>query len=165
MSGLIGALIVSLGLIGAVGLMTFLQARDSGDPAPRYDYAGDLAAAREQAPFDVLAPTSLPSGWYATSGRWSGAGPEKQWHLGFLTSDARYVGLEQGNTVSTGFVQANTNADQPGDPVQINGQTWQTLTSGPETALVLAGDRVTTLVTGTATESDLITFAKSLTPR
>ncbi len=165
MSGLVGALIVSLGLMAAVGLMTFFQARDTEDPVPPYDYSADLAAAREQAPFDVLAPQTLPPGWYATSGRWTAAGPEKEWHLGLLTDDGRYVGLEQSNAVSTRFIAEQTRADEPGKPVQVAGETWQTLTRGPETALVLVGDQVTTVVTGTASESDLIRFAESLTSR
>lgn len=165
MRGLVGALIVSLGLMAGVGLMTFFQARETQDPVQPYDYTTDLATARAQAPFDVLAPRSLPEGWYATSARWSAAGPEKAWHLGLLTDQGRYVGLEQSNAVSTRFVAEQTKADEPGEPVQINGETWQTLTSGPETALVLTGDQVTTVVTGTASEPDLIAFAESLTTR
>ena len=164
-SGLVGALIVTLGLIAAVALMTFLQARDTGDPAPPYDYSTALQAARDQAPFEVLAPSSLPAGWYATSGTWSGAGPEKSWHLGLLTGAGDYVGLEQGNAIAAQFIEEHTKASSPGEPVQIEGETWQTLTKGPETALVLAGDTVTTVVTGTAPESDLVAFAKSLTTR
>lgn len=163
MSGLVGALIVSLVLVAAVALMTLFQARSGTDPTPPYDYASDLVAARDQAPFDVLAPRVLPEGWYATSASWSGAGPENAWHLGVLTDNGHYVGLEQGNAISSQFVAEHTVADQPGDPVEIAGRRWQTLTNGPETALVLAGDGVTTVVTGTAPESDLVAFATSLT--
>ena len=164
--GLVGALVVSAGLMAVVGLMTFFQARDTDDPTPPYDYSSDLAAARERAPFAVVAPRSLPEGWYATSADTTTSGPVYSWHLGLITDQDDYVGLEQSNEASTTFVAASTKADQPGDPVQIDGQSWQTLTSGPETALVLVSDStkpVTTVVTGTASEDELVAFAGSLT--
>ncbi len=164
MSGLIGALLVSLALIGCFFAFSFFQRGSSTDPAPTVDYTSVLAQARSQAPFPVLAPTSLPAGWRATSVEWSGSGPEKAWHLGLLTSQDAYVGLEQGNAITQTFVTEHTRANEPGAPVQIAGQTWQTLTSGNETALVLAGDGVTTMVTGTASESQLVAFAASLSP-
>src|SRR4051812_12258136 len=162
-NGLVGALIVCLGLMALVVVMTLVQSRGSEQEAAAYDYRGDLLAAREQAPFDVLAPSTLPSGWKVTSARWTGAGPEKEWHLGVLTDDDEYVGLEQGNALSTSFIEEHTKADEPGEPVDIDGQTWQTLTAGSETALVLSSDQVTTVVTGTASHEELVKFVESLT--
>ena len=48
-------------------------------------------------------------------------------------------------------------------PVEIDGQSWQTLTAGAETALVLVTDELTTLVTGTASLDQLVGFVGSLT--
>ena len=115
--GLVGALIVSVALMALVVLITVLQSRDTDDPTPPYDYSGDLTAAREQAPFEVLAPSSLPDGWYATSADSTTAGPVFSWHLGLITDDDEYVGLEQSNEASTTFIAASTKADEPGDPV------------------------------------------------
>ncbi len=164
MSGLIGAMAVSLALIGCFFAFSFFQSGSSTDPAPSVDYTGVLAQARSQAPFPVLAPTSLPAGWHATSVDWNGSGPENAWHLGLLTNQDEYVGLEQGNAIAQTFIAEHTRADEPGPPVQIAGQTWQTLTSGNETALIHTGDSVTTVVTGTAPESQLVVFAASLSP-
>jgi Protein of unknown function (DUF4245) len=161
--GLVGALIVCGALMAAVVVVTLLQSGDTDPTVPAYDYATDLQLAREQAPFDVLAPSALPSGWNVTSARWTGAGPEKEWHLGVLTDDENYVGLEQGNALSATFIEDHTKADQPGTSVEIDGLTWQTLTAGDETALVRAGDKVTTLITGTASQDELVEFATSLT--
>jgi hypothetical protein len=163
--GLVGALIVSVALMALVVLITVLQSRGTDDPTPPYDYSGDLTAAREQAPFEVLAPSSMPDGWYATSADSTTAGPVFTWHLGLITDHDEYVGLEQSNEASTTFIAASTKADEPGDPVEIDGQTWQTLTSGEETALVLVSQGskpVTTVVTGTASEGELVDFAGSL---
>lgn len=164
--GLIGALIVSAALMALVVVVAVLESGDTDDPTPPYKYDADLAAAREHAPFPVLAPSSLPKGWYATSAGSKTSGPIFTWHLGVITDEDEYVGLEQSNEASDTFVAASTKADQPGDPVQISGETWQTLTSGGETALVhVSGGTkpVTTVVTGTAGEDELESYAASLT--
>lgn len=165
--GLIGAMLAVLALIVFVWGLTRFQHRDVDDPAETVDYTSELSDARAQAPFDVLAPDPAPQGWRATSVKWSGAGPEVSWHLGFLTGtgdSAGYVGLEQGNAQPGPFVAESTTADQPGPPVTIAGAEWQQLTQGDETALVLFGDGVTTVVTGTVPLDELITFAASLSP-
>ncbi len=160
--GLIGALVACFLVIVFIWLLTRIQHEDPADPAKTVDYTGQLADARANAPFDVLAPQPTPPGWRATSVEWQGAGPEVSWHLGFLTGQGDYVGLEQGNAIPREFIADNTPADQPGDPVDINGEEWQTLTSGQETALVLEADKVTTIVTGTASTAELVGFAESL---
>ena len=163
-NGLVGALIVILLLMGVMAVMIAIQNNRHIDSTPAtVDYADTLGQARSQSPFPVLAPASLPTGWHATSVSWSGAGPEKSWHLGMLTNDDQYVGLEQGNQVAHEFIADKTPADEPGPPVEIDGATWQTLTHGDETALVLSTNDVTTVVTGTAPESTLVSFVKSLT--
>ena len=164
--GLVGAIVACLLLFLAMWGLTRFQTRDNDDPVQTVDYRAELDQARRQAPFDVLAPVPAPSGWRATSALWRGAGPEVSWHLGFLTSTGDYVGLEQGNALARLFIADRTPADTPGDPVAIDGTEWQVLTSGDdETALVLEGDDVTTIVTGTAPEAELIEFAESLSPQ
>jgi len=164
-SGLVGALLVIFVLIVAIWGLARLQNRDVADPAPTVDYSDQLEAARRDAPFDVLAPDPVPDGWRATSADWTVAGPVVSWHLGFLTGgdDADYVGLEQGNQRPEDFVEAKPPADRPGPPVEIDGAEWQQLTGQGETALVLFGDGVTTIVTGTASLDELTDFAASLT--
>ena len=164
--GLIGALVVVLVLIASIWALSRLTDRGTSDPATTVDYSASLAEARHAAPFDVLAPSPAPLGWRATSAEWDGVGPEVSWHLGFLTSDGDYVGLEQGNAPATDFVPASTPATQPADTVMVGAQRWQSLVSddGDEHALVRQGRGVTTVVTGTAPVSDLLAFAASLRP-
>jgi hypothetical protein len=165
--GLLGAIAIALLLVVCVWGLTRFQHRDVPSPAPTIDYSAQLDEARASAPFDVLAPSPEPPGWRATSAAWDGVGPELSWHLGLLTSDspdADYVGLEQGNAAPAEFLLDNTPADQPGEPIEIGGRTWEKLTSadGQEMALFLPGDHVTTLVTGTVPEDELVSFIESL---
>jgi hypothetical protein len=163
--GLVGAIVVCLALIAVMWLLTRFQGAGSedADPAPTVEYADSLEQAREQADFDVLAPRPEPPGWRATSVEWEQAGPVQAWRLGFVTPSEDFVGVEQSNAASSAVVEAATPADRPGAPVSIAGETWQTLTTdGGETAFVLAGDDVTTVVTGTASREDLVAFVESL---
>ncbi len=161
---LIGALITVLALIAAVWALSRFQHRGVSDPAQPIDYSAELAAVRESAPFAVLAPSSTPAGWHATSVAWDGEPPDLAWHLGYLTDAGEYVGLEEGNGDSPAFVAASTQAAVAGRPVLINGHPWRTLSStdGHEHALVRRIQGVTTVVTGTAPVADLETFAQSL---
>jgi hypothetical protein len=148
--GLIGAILACLALIATIWLLTRFQGAGGEDvePAPTIDYAASLAEAREQAPFEVLAPRSEPRGWRATSVDWELAGPVRTWRLGFVTPGEEFVGLTQSNGSSGDVVEEATPADQPGAPVIVDGETWQTLTSEEgERAFVYVDDDVTTVVT------------------
>ncbi len=161
-------MLAATALIALGWLPSWISSRGDESPASTVDYSSELAQARAHAPYDVLAPSPVPSGWRATSVEWSD-GPEMSWHLGFLTAEgdsAQYVGLEQSNARPDEFI-ARFPADTPGPAVTIRGAIWTGLTSadGREHALVLTTDEVTTLVTGTAPESDLEEFAASLSSR
>jgi hypothetical protein len=160
---------MALVAIAFVWGLTRFQHRDVASPVTTVDYSDELAAARRQAPFEVLAPDQAPAGWRATSVSWDGVGPVYAWHLGFLTSDAAdadYVGIEQGNAGTTEVLAAATVADQADGDVEIDGERWERFTTsdGHETALLLDGDEVTTVVTGTAPEDELVRFVESLSP-
>ena len=165
-SGLVGAIAMSLLLIASIWALSRVQHRDPANPAPPVDYLAPLAVARAAAPFDVLAPAEVPTGWQATSARWVGEGSRKSWHLGFLTAPTNgdYVGLDQSTAAPQDVVAATTSADQPNGSVRVGGVAWSALVSseGNESALVLRGDKVTTVVSGTASESVLQVYAESL---
>jgi hypothetical protein len=168
-SGLVGAMIMALLTIAFVWGLTRFQHRDVDSPVTTVDYAADLTRARSQAPFEILAPDRAPEGWRPTSVSWDGVGPVYSWHLGFLTSDAadaEYVGLEQGNAGPAEILADSTVADQPAGTVDIGGDRWEIFASsdGDETALVLEGGQVTTVVTGTAPQDALVVFVESLSP-
>jgi hypothetical protein len=60
-SGLIGAILVCLALIAGIWLLSrFQSAGNDVEATPTVDYAEELATARAEAPFDVLAPRPAP---------------------------------------------------------------------------------------------------------
>ncbi|MGH3473242.1 MAG: DUF4245 domain-containing protein [Nocardioidaceae bacterium] len=163
-NGLIGALIAVLLTIAFVWGLTWFQRRSTPNPAATVSYASSLQVARQLAGFQVLAPTPKPTWWRCTSVAYTpGTHHDTSWHLGGLTTDGQYIGLEQGIESPGVFIPANTAANQPRSPVTIDGAEWTRLASGQgETALVHERGKVTTIVTGTAPLSQLETFAAAL---
>lgn len=163
-AGMVGAMIVLVLVV--VGFVVFRDANRSDPQAPvrAVDYARDADYAREQASFDLVAPPSLPDGWRATTVEYV-PGPDDRWHLGMLTGQDRYVGLEQsGDSVET-MVKSHVDAEaREGDPVQVDGAPWSTYSDdGGDLALVRRTGGTTTLVVGhEVPEAELVDFAASL---
>jgi len=87
-TAVMGALLLGVVLVGQ--LVTVTPDR----PETRVDLADAVTGAKATATFDVIAPPVLPDGWIATSARFT---PDA-WHLGVLTADDKYIGLEQTTT-------------------------------------------------------------------
>lgn len=161
---MVGAMVVLVAVV--VGFVVFRDANrsDPADPVRAVDYSRDADFAREQASFDLVAPPSLPEGWRATTVEYV-PGPHDRWHLGMLTGQDRYVGLEQsGDSVDT-MLETHVDATtDEGEPVLVDGVRWSTYTdSGGDLALVRRAAGTTTLVVGhEVQESDLTDFVASL---
>ena len=115
LSGLIGAMVILMAsvlvFIGFRGLV-----RDNPD-APLVepvDYAPVVAPAAEQTGWPVAAPDPLPEGWVARSVRFE-APPGPSWHLGMLTDQQQYVGIEQSLAAVPSMVEAYVGADAVAD--------------------------------------------------
>src|SRR5688500_2201871 len=87
-TAVMGALLLGVVLIGQ--LVTVTPDR----PEVRVDLGDAVTGAKATATFEVIAPPALPDGWIATSARFT---PDA-WHLGVLTADDKYIGLEQATT-------------------------------------------------------------------
>jgi hypothetical protein len=163
-AGMVGAMIVLLAVV--VGFVVFrdLNRDDPPGPVREVDYAADAEFAREGAGFELLAPATLPEGWRATTARFlSGAG--ERWHLGVLTDEDRYVGLEQSAEPPAAMVEEHVDPEaRRGDPVDIDGAQWSTWTDeGGDLALVREQPGTTTLVVGHEVPAEeLEAFAASL---
>ncbi len=162
-SGMVGAMIV---LVLVVALFVAFRAINRTEPentVDAVDYTRPAEFAREQARFPLLAPAELPEGWRATSVRFDN-GRDQAWHVGFLTGDDDYVGLEQADESAERLVQEHVDEDATeGDPVTVDGDRWQSWTDdGGDTALVRETDQITTLVVGTVEQDTLVEFVHTL---
>ena len=90
---MIGAMLVLLAVVAAFVVLRDVNRTQPESSVRTVQYEQALGFAREQADFPLVAPASLPDGWRATSAEFV---PEPgRWHLGLLTDEDRYVGLEQ----------------------------------------------------------------------
>ena len=152
-TGMVGALLVLLTVV--LGFVAFreLNRADLERPVSTVDYRAIARDSQEQASFDLLVPSRLDPGWRATSARFDSG----NWHLGLLTGEDRYVGLEQSTrplrTVVATYVAEN--AVRAGE-VTVAGEAWQVWDADDgDQGLVRAQGGVTTLVVGTADQDDL----------
>lgn len=162
MRNLVGSLFACFLVIGFLALVTW---RPHDEEVRRVDYAPQLAEARKVAPYRVLAPEPMPAGWQATSAEVRA--PEGQpvtWHLGVITGDKRYVGLEQSNDRPGDVLADELGRTRDDGTSTIGTATWQrkALLDRDERALVLSTPTVTTIITGTADYATLDTFAAAL---
>ena len=173
--GMIGAMLVLVVGVGAFVLLRDANRVAPGSPVRAVDYAQSAEFAAEAATFDLLAPPELPEGWIATSVRFDDTG-DQAWHLGVLTDEQRYIGLEQAERTVGAMVAdfVDENAVEGGQ-VQVAGDTWvrwadpdRDLDADPaadgeaDLALVREDGGATTLVVGTVSQDQLADFAASL---
>lgn len=161
-SGLIGSMVVLLVVVGAYVAFRAVNRTEPADPVRPVEWERSVDYARDQADFDLLAPDELPTGWIATSVRYTG-GRDPHWHLGMLTGQRQYVGLEQEDRSAEDMVADYVDAEaQQGEDVEIGGQTWESWFDAEDQALVLEGEDVTTLVVGTVPQETVVDFVASL---
>jgi len=160
---MVGALIVLLLVIIAFVVFRGSVRDNKAVPVKAVDYAASLPFIREQAGFPVLAPAALPEGWKATSLRFEDTRPQS-WHLGVLTDEGHYVGIEQARDSESTMVDEFVDDDaEKGEQVEVAGKTWDTYTDdGGDRALVRREDGLTILVVGTLSEDELNAYVESL---
>ena len=163
-AGMVGAMIVLVAAVIGFVLLREVNRVEPPSPVRAVDYTPDLRYARQQASFDVLAPASLPRGWRATTVEYV-SGARESWHLGILTDQNRYVGLEQSKQSERSMLEQFVDpAPTRGQPVGVGGATWSTWTDGGgDRALVRRAGGVTTLVIGhDVPQRELVDFTASL---
>ena len=163
-AGMVGAMLVLLAVVIAFVVLRELNRNDPASPVRAIDYVSDVEFAREQAGFEVLAPRRLPEGWRATTARYV-PGADEHWHLGMLTEDDRYVGLEQSTASAEAMVDDHVDESATrGAAVSVAGAEWTTWRDdGGDLALVREDAGTTTLVVGHEVDPDVLAnFVASL---
>ncbi len=159
----IGDILRSVAVLGALILAVWgfgqLFTNTPDQKITPIDYVATVDSARPLAEFDLLAPKELPAGWVATSARFT----PSSWHLGVVTDDEQYVGLEQSQVSADQLVAKYAKGSTPAGTVSIAGTTWD-LHDGPggDVTYVHTDAGVTTLVTGEAPRAEVEAYVASL---
>ncbi len=159
---MVGSMLVLLLVVVVFVVLRDLNRVGPEAPADSVDYRQSAEFAEESG-FEVSTPDRLPNGWRATSVEFA---PEPlHWHLGLLTEDAEYVGLEQAKAPVRSMVmkyvdeQTTKTAD-----VTIDGKRWTSWGDGQgDVALARRDGALTTLVVGPVEQEVLVDYVKSLT--
>jgi len=166
----------SLGLVAIVLLvwMYFSHPRSS-DAIREVQWVPVAQSAATAAPYEVLAPpVTFP--WPATSARVEPqADGTVAWRAGFYTPEEEYAAIlqrgqfpEQAVKAQQDWIQAETRDGVAGETVTIGGRQWTRMEGDPtpdeRRSLVLIEDGTATVVTGSATWSELETLAGTLAP-
>ena len=166
-------MVISLAVVGAgVAVLLLVTWRPHPPAGPVVvDWRATASAASHQAKFPIETPRGLSDQWKATSARLEplpSSGGRTVWHLGFVTPENGYAGVEQSDAEAAGFIGDTLKGAQPHELVTIGGQTWQVYGAGSNgfRSLVNTGSGSTVIVTGSASDAELRTLAGSLsTPR
>ncbi len=165
--GLVGAMLVTVLAVVAFAAIRAVTSDEQPIAVRAVNYSAEVTRAREDKQLVVMAPDRLPLGWKATSATYEG-GASASWHLGSLTDDRDYVGVEEARASIKDLVEehVDTKAER-GDDVTIEGETWQTWTdAGGDYALARSLTSAATVesvvVVGTAPAAEIRDFAGSL---
>jgi hypothetical protein len=168
-SGMVGALLVTLLVIGAFVAFRACNRTDLEVDPEHVDYLAQVGFAQD-AGDHVVYPASLPGGWFATQLTVDG-GPPTELQLSMLTGENKYVGFVQSPdsapVLLARFVDdAPTSGRAAEVPGAVDGSAtrWDVWTDdGGDTALVARHAGETLLVFGTVPQAQLEQLAGSLT--
>ena len=157
------ALVICLAVVAFLITVTWRPKKEAEPTA--VEYTAQLQDARKAAAW-VRGPEPMPSGWTATSVEFRT--PQQApitWHLGVVTNEKKYVGLEQSNVSGGKLVADKLGRTSDDGTATVAGVTWQRkvlLDRKSENALILVGSGVTTIVAGNAGYPALEAFASVL---
>lgn len=164
MMTIVAAMLVTLVVV--IGFVLVRGALRTNEPTqvPTVEYSHLLQSGKEDGKLLMLSPQPMPSGWRATSAQYrGGAGPT--WHLGILTSDGKYVGIDEARSSVGDLVAKVVREPEQGEPVEIDGTTWQSWRGETgDYALTRAEEDVAIVVRGTTAATVVQGFVKRLKP-
>ena len=161
-AGMIGAMLLLVLVIAGFVLFRDANRTDPASPVEPVEWRSAASYARDEASFEVLAPRRLPQGWIATSVRYE-RGEQETWHLGVLTDEKRYIGLEQSTEPEQTMVERFVDEEaEDGGETDAAGETWQVWRDDTDTALVRESGGVTTLVVSSLGQTALEEYVEQL---
>ena len=157
------SMVLLLALVGLVAAYQRFYTDDDVEFRAPVNVESALTQAREAAPYEVVGPGALPSGWEATSVRYT-PGQDARWHVGYLTPSQEYAGLEQTDGSEAELLEEVAPGAEPIGATDVSGETWRMLLDDErgDTTLVRSTSDSVIAVTGSATQEELEQLAGSL---
>jgi hypothetical protein len=143
------------------------QSEDAGVRTVDPTSTVQLAAAR--AGYPLLVPTGLGDDYRVTSARTdagnAGEGDPVTLEIGFLTPGEEYAGFVVSDDARAEPLAAVLGGAEEQGTVDVDGQTWtRSTTENDETALSRESDGVIVVVTGSASDEELVAVAAAVEP-
>lgn len=151
--------VITLIILALWGIGKFFTSGSDEPVVKTVDFAQVVSQARPAAKFELLAPKTLPEGWRATSARFT----PTSWHLGVMTADGEYLGIEQLKVSADLAVDRFTEGSKSAGTAEVDGLTWS-VRKGPKKywTYVREADGMTVLVNGTTSRAELERYISSL---
>ncbi len=159
----------SLAVIGAmVAVVYLLVPRPQGSLVQPVDVPGAAQVALAAGDVPVVLP-ELGQDWQVTSARRDRPenGFPAGWHLGYLTPEQDYAGLEVAAAPTPAWIERATSEGVPATTQEVSGRSWTVYESEPRgagqprTSLVLDDDDRVLVVTGSAVLDELVELAEA----
>lgn len=166
MAGMIGAMLVTVGLILAFVLLRSLTREEGAVEREPVDYL-DAVSQLQDVGRRPVHPVRLPAGWTATSIDVV-PGDDPAWGMGVLTGDGRFVGLRQEDESVGDLLEVHVDEDAREDgTVEVAGSVARTWTAyvddGGDHAYATQVGEETVLVYGSAPVAQIESFLATLT--
>lgn len=146
------AVLLGIALVGKVFTV------DPGTPRSTLDPREVAPRAAREAGVPLTVPQSLPAGWRATAAERRG----EVWHVGVVTADDEYIGLEQDTASQRDMLRRFAPQSRPAGEVSIGGREWDRRTEPDGDTVYLRRDGATTvLVVGSAPRRQIETYIAS----
>ncbi len=157
-SGLIGAMVVLLLVVAGFVAFRAINRNDASRPVATVptDQVRAVTTAAREAGMSAWLPTPVPAGWRITSISFV-PGERPTWHVGMLTKDDQYVGIEERTESVPTLVATYVDKEAvAGTDEDLSGRTWATWTdSGGDFAMTTTQGPTTYLIGGSATPDEV----------
>jgi hypothetical protein len=156
--GLVVGVVLALALVVAVAL-------PDGEPVPELDYTDAVEGARQQVPYELVAPDELPDGWRVTSARVRPTPDGTVWSLGLVTHSGDFVGLEQTDADPRRVEREQLQDYEPDGTTAVDGAEWERWVErarSPDRAMRRDLDGTTVIVVGTGGYEVIEDFVRGL---
>lgn len=133
------------------------------------DPTSTVRLAAERAGYPVVAPAGLPEGYRPTSARtdagFAAQGDPVTLEIGYLTPSQEFAGFTVSDDLRAEPVRTVLDGATGQETVDVGGQPWTQLTTERgETALTREADGAVLVVTGSATDDELLAVAAAVRP-